>query len=682
MKALNYPIIAFTCTFIAGLLLGFIISFDFKKVSFALGSVALIFFLLYFWKQSTPIRSGLFGFVSFLLMLLIGIFIPKFYAPENNLQHYLNSPSLISNSDEQEVLLQGKVIKPLNFNKFSNKYIIELSYIGKHPIEGMILLNIEKDSLSKKLKTDDIVAFFGSLQQFHPPRNKYQFDYKSFMENRGVFRQIYCRPNEVTFLKNERSVFGLAERVRKAVSRKLSENGFSKNQMAMIQALLLGQTNGISDQVYDSYKAAGVVHILSVSGLHVGFVLLIFDFLLKFLTRFRYGKILKVVLLIILMWAFALLAGFSAAVVRSVTMFSFVAVGLNLGRKTQLINILFMSLLAILLFEPHFIFELGFQLSYLAVFSIVIFQPLIYALYKPPNKLVKLIWGTATVSLAAQIGVFPLILFYFHQFPGLFLFANLVIIPLVGIILAFVIGCIVLAFLGILPPFLTHWIGESIDFLNSIVAWFAGKEYFLIQNIRFSKWEMLGCYGVLLCVILLIRKPSYKKIWACGLAFSLLLGILIFEKHQNLGSAEFMILYKNRKSILVKKTGNKLLVFHNLEKEHFQEEYKVKNILSGKGIENVSGADIKNVYFLGNEILLTVDSSGVYQLPTLKNCYVLLRESPRINLIRLIQILKPKQIIADGSNYKSYVERWKKTCMSSEIPFHNTREDGVFIIQP
>ncbi len=678
MKALNLPLILLTLIFIAGLIMGVFVPLPLKAVILSLSFIFPVFLIIYFLQRNRPFYSYSFAAIAFILMFIIGFFATKFHSQENNKDHYINYLSSSGFHQEDGKLFLGKVVKELNSNQYSNKYVLKLSAIGKRAVEGEVLLNVGKDSTGKALKIDDVIALDGSLSIIQPPRNPYQFDYNAFMKNRGVFRQIFCQPQEVLVLRNELSFRGFAENARESIVKNLRENGFSESQLAMVQALLLGQTDDISDKIYDNYKTAGVVHILSVSGLHVGFVLLILNFMLKFLERLKHGKYIKVILLVLLMWSFALLAGFSAAVVRSVTMFSVVAVGLNFGRKTYLLNILFMSLLAILLFAPQFIFELGFQLSYLAVISIVIFQPHIYAFWKPRTKVGKLGWGTMTVSLAAQIGIFPLILYYFHQFPGMFLLSNLLIIPLVGLILGLIMASVALAFLGILPDFVAYGVGKSIDVLNMMVAWFADRREFLIENIHFTSWEMWGSYLVLFFIVLLVWKFTYQKVLTLALSTILLLGVFIAEKQHTINSSKFLVFDKSRKTILVQKFGKELNIFHNLPEENIEEEYTVKSFCAGEGIRQVSSKPLKNIYKLGSDFLLVVDSSGVYQMPEMKDCYVLLRDSPKINLERLINTLSPKKIIVDGSNYKSYVARWEKTCSRRNIAFHYTRKMGVF----
>ena len=179
----------------------------------------------------------------------------------------------------------------------------------------------------------------------------------------------------------------------------------------MVSALILGQQQDISKEILNDYQYAGAIHILSVSGLHVGFILLFLTFLLKPIPKNKLGNTIRLIIIIICLWGFAILAGLSPSVIRSVTMFSFVAVGMYLKRSTNIFHTLLVSMFLILFFQPSFLFDVGFQLSYLSLFFILWLQPLLSNIWTPKNKIVNYFWDILTVSFAAQIGAFPLSIF-------------------------------------------------------------------------------------------------------------------------------------------------------------------------------------------------------------------------------------------------------------------------------
>ena len=271
----------------------------------------------------------------------------------------------------------------------------------------------------------------------------------------------------------------------KKITSSLAPYNFKADELAIINALLLGQRQDISDEIYNSYTGAGAIHILAISGLHVGIILLMLNFIAKPLDYFKIGRIIKPFILIVLLWGFAVIAGLSASVVRAVTMFSFLTFALVSKRSKDTYNLLFTSIFFLLLVKPTFLFDVGFQLSYAAVFGIIWGQPTIYNWWKIKRKIPDKIWQLFTVTVSAQFGILPLSLFYFHKFPSLLVLSNLVIIPFLGYILGFGIFIIILSLLNLSVPFLAKTYGFVIGLMNDFVKWISKQEDFFTHRYLF-----------------------------------------------------------------------------------------------------------------------------------------------------------------------------------------------------
>jgi len=451
--------------------------------------------------------------------------------------------------------------------------------------------------------------------------------------------------------------------------------------LAIINALLLGQRQEISKNVMQNYQNAGAVHILAVSGLHVGIILLILTFLLRPLEKLKHGKFIKLFLIVILLWLFAFIAGLSASIIRAVTMFTAVAISLANNQPFSTYKALIISIFVLLIFNPFYLFNVGFQLSYLAVFFIVWTQPLLYKLWKPNYKIIDYCWRLLTVSVAAQIGVLPLSLYYFHQFPGLFFMTNIIIIPFLGMILGIGILVIILSLLKILPNILAEVYNKVISILNSIVEWVATKESFLFQNISFSQISIVIYFIMIISFFkwVEIKKLNYLKISLMAIILFQL--NLIVEKQISSTTNEFIVFNKSRQTVLGNRIGQGLQLAHNLKDSiDVKNESFLKSYLIGSETKLISIKNkVKNIYPLHNKSLLVIDSLGIYNSQNFSSNYILLTQSPNINLDRLIKELNPELIIADASNYKNYISHWKKTCENYNIKFHYTVTDGAFI---
>lgn len=663
---------------IAGILAAFY--FPAKKESILVFGIItiLFFFFAYFRAKSKLFPDSLFGIASFILIFSLGYVATYFSLAENQPNHYINQDF----GEVENAIILGKISEELKPSRFSQRFILETESLisDKQPreITGKLLLNIKIDSLHlSTLKPGMKVLLPWTPVEIKEPLNPFQFSYRNYVKRLKVEGQMNTEVSRIraTGLE-ENSLLSYAWGIREELIYNLKKHNFGKDELAVFQALILGQRRDISDNLYKNYAAAGAIHILAISGLHIGILLLILNFLLKPLQRFKFGKYIKPLLLILLLWSFALLTGFSPSVVRAVSMFSFIAIGLQLKRKTSLLNSLFLSLFVILLINPYYIFQVGFQLSYLAVFSIIMFQPLIYKLFTPSIKVIDYLWKLTSVSLAAQIGVIPLGLYYFHQFPGLFLLSNLVVLPFLGVILATGILVIILASVNLLPRFVGDFFNSILKILNVFIEWIGGIDSFVFSGIDLNLFQSLCLYMILLGIIICLRKVNFYR-----LCF-ILISILVFQvswlySKIIIPASELVIFHKPKESIFGIKENEKLKVYsENYSTKSFLDDY-----IRVRHIEKTSYDSIPEIMNLSEKLILIIDTTRNYNIDNFKPKILILKNSPKINLERLINQFSPDQIIADGSNYYSFIDRWRETAMNKKIPFHYTGEKGAYILK-
>ncbi len=605
----------------------------------------------------------------------IGIASSTFNNDLNKRNHYS-----VSLTDKESITVLN-IDKALKSNRYYDRYFANVTLMNSKKVHGKILLHVSKDSLAKKLAVSSKLAISKRLEGIQNPINPYQFNYKAYLQKQQVHHQVSLKVNEFVELKSRNhTVQFWAYSIRSKINRALEKANFKADELAVINALLLGQRQEISKEVLQNYQNAGAIHILAVSGLHIGIILLLLNFMFKPLDRLKHGGILKLILILSLLWAYAFIAGMSASIIRAVTMFTAIAISLTIKKSIDVYKALIISIFFLLLFNPYYLFDVGFQLSYVAVFFIVFTQPILYKVWKPKLKVVNYFWQLLTVSLAAQLGVLPLSLYYFHQFPGLFFISNLFIIPFLGFILGFGILVIALALLDILPNFVAQLYENVIYALNTSVEWIGKQEAFVFQNISFTVISV-GLYFLLVLSFFKwasIKKPIYIRLTLFILV--LFQGNLFLEKQKATTTNEFIVFSKTRESIIGIRTGENLEVHHTLTKNEISKLSSIKSYLIGTGSKLASVQNqIKSVYQINNKYMLVVDSLGVYSSQKFSPDYILLINSPRFNLERLIQQLKPKLIIADASNYKSQIKLWKKTCKTYNIRFVYTVKDGAFL---
>ncbi|MFH4964877.1 ComEC/Rec2 family competence protein [Gaetbulibacter sp. M235] len=676
MKLLNFPIIKLTIYLIIGILIGYYCNISIYFTLFILGLLILILTVVFLIAKKQFAKTIWFGLFAFLIMVFIGVLTVNFHNQKNYSNHYSN---FITKNDSIKTITFRirEVLKPGNYY---DKYIIDILKEDSIQVSGKSILNVQKDTLKNVLHVDDIFITNAIFKEVIPPLNPSQFNYKSYLEKQYICHQLFIKNDALFKVKtNQQTLFGIANNIREHINLKLKSYKFKPDELAIINAILLGQRQNISDDVYSNYTNAGAIHILAISGLHIGIILMILSSTFKPIERLRYGAFIKALLLVVILWGFAIIAGLSASVTRAVTMFSIVAIGFNLKRPANIYNTLAISIFILLLFKPLFLFDVGFQLSYMAVFGIVTIDPYLTKLWKPKYYIPKKAWEVIRITFSAQLGILPISLYYFHQFPGLFFLSNLLIIPFLGFILGFGIVVIVLAILNILPDFLADLFGSTISLMNTVIEWVAQQDTFLFKNISFNILFVIASYLLIIALVRFFTKRNYKNLVFLFLAIIIGQSIFIYSKFES-PKNQFLVFHKRRYTLLGNKFGNKICIANNFDDATEKKDKIITDYTIENQIKSLQKDSLQSVYILGNKKLLVIDSLGVYNVKSFKPDFILLRNSPKINLNRILDSLHPLLVVADGSNYKTYSERWKSTCKKTKIPFHLTSEKGVFII--
>lgn len=676
IKFLKFVPVQLTFFLILGILFGKYFQFSSNFIAQSLLYLTLLIGIVYFFKRKISAIS--FTLMFFTITTFIGIATITFQRGKNRTNYYEN---IFKFSENSNPITYFQITKILKDTKFYNKSEAEVIQLNSTKTSGKILVNLKKDSINKTLDLDDILLTKVKFQSIEKPKNPYTFNYKKYLENKQIFYQLTFSKEQYKILPKQRiTLKGIAFFVRKKINKSLQKNGFKNEVLAVINALLLGQRNFVSSDLLKSYAGAGAIHILAVSGLHIGILLWLLTWLFKPIHYLKNGKTLALIFVVILLWIYAVIAGLSASVVRAVTMFTAIVISINVNRLSNIYNALVISMFFLLLFHPFYLFDVGFQLSYLAVFSIVWLQPKLSRLIRPPYWILNKLWQLFTVSIAAQIGILPLSIYYFHQFPGLFFVANLIIIPFLGIILIVGVVVILLSIFNILPNFITNIYNFIINFMNEIVTFIANQHQFLIQNISITFWMMIAVYIFILSFFKFFEKLNFKRAVLVLSSIILIQSIFIFQKYKLQTTNELIVFNKSKASIIGIRSGKnfKIYTFNNKIDKHSD---PIKSYLIGNGIGKVVFSDQKYKLFKFNDTnFLRVDSLGFYPVKFKKPVAVILQKSPKINLERLLKNMHPILIIADGSNFKSYIKNWEKTCLKNKTPFYNTMQKGAFKI--
>lgn len=674
MTILKYPVIPITLFFAIGILAGYHTALPFISIAIASSATFTLVITAYIIARKHLMQKPYFAVAAALFSLCAGMLAYNLHYAPNQDTHYTH---LIN--DNYTLVIKGTVSERLKHNAYYEKYYFDISSVNKKYAGGRILVSVPKDSVKQFLHAGDVLIIVDNFKPINGSLNPYQFDYGEYMAKQNIFHQLTLKNNFIKAGQIKDFNFHV-DNFRNTLINSFEQHNFSLDVMNVIKALLLGQRQDMDKEIKDNYTDAGVVHILAISGLHIAILFYIINFLLRPLSRFKQkGKVMQLIAVLCFLWMFAVISGLSASVVRSVVMFSFVSIGLYFNRNTNIFNSIAISMLVLLLAKPNFLFDVGFQLSYAAVFSIVLLQPLYKRVRISKYKAVNYFADVVVISLVAQLGVLPLSLYYFNQFPLLFPIANLVVIPLSTCVLA--VGITVLA-LNFIHPMLAFWPGKLLEILikamNGFIQWIASFDSLVVKDISFTLLLNILLYAVITFMVMLLYKKNFNRMAA------LLVAVIVFQiayiaTDYTAIQTQELVVFNNRNSTLIAiKDSNAITIVSNDSTAINNTAIAAYN--KGNFNRAVYNKPLENMLWFKNKKIMVLDSLAVYK-STMQPDILLLTQSAKVNLQRLISELKPKLVIADATNYKTYTELWKATCEKEKIPFHATAEKGFYILK-
>ncbi len=489
-----------------------------------------------------------FGFAIHIFFIFLGITVyslynkkPVFHEDGNFLAVVLEAPVEKSNSYGSVVKIESVI---------QNDSVLDT--------EEKMLVYFSKTEDAAQLHAGDYILFNQSPQHIENTGNPFEFDYKQYLAQKRIYRQVYLPKEDwsKTNLEHSFSLKVLSEQIRLKLLKIYRSQNFDKKELDVLSALTLGYKRELDTETRRIFSSAGAMHVLAVSGLHVGIIFLIIQFLFGFLKKRKTGRLIFVITALTVMWSFAFLTGLSPSVSRAATMFSFVIIGNNLNRQTNIYNSLAGSALFLLLINPNNLFEAGFQLSYSAVFGIVFLQPKLVRITTPPSKFLNYFWQLLTVSVAAQIATLPVTLYYFNQFPAYFWISNLFVIPAAFVLIP--IGFSLLLFHNV--PVLS----DVISFITENLIRILYNLLQFIENLPFSVWqialspaELFFVGGLMISFFIFIeyRRTIYIKYL---LVFVLLLAATsLYSKTAALFTRQIIVYNQSENTIIHLITGRK-----------------------------------------------------------------------------------------------------------------------------
>nr|WP_294790109.1 ComEC/Rec2 family competence protein [uncultured Mucilaginibacter sp.] len=557
---------------------------------------------------------------------------------------------------------------------------------GKHSgVSGKLLVSI-KDSAAFSLNYGDVLLIPAKYNIIDPPYNPGEFNYKQYLAHQNIYHQAFLYPRQYVIVEHNTGnpIIAYSLQLRKKLVAKFNVNMHDSSAIAVASTMILGYKADLSDDVLQAYANTGTLHVLSVSGAHVAIVFILLSWALSFLDRLKHGKLIKTLLIITLIWGYALLTGFSPAVNRAALMISLIIIGNNFYRYINPLNLLAVSAFALLLYNPYYLTDVGFQLSYLAVGGLIVLQPVLYKSLQFENKWIDKLWSLCSVSIAAQVITFPLSIYYFHQFPVYFLLSNLFILLPVVVIMYLGLAFLIFSWVPGLSNALAYLLEKSIVLMNKGLRIIEHLPYASINKLWISKMDYLLLYGVIVFLFYFLFNRN-KRLLNLSLALLLVVSAsTAWKKIDSNTNSSITFLNLKKQRAIVFKNGSDAVVLSDLKPTDKNYRYSIQPGLDSVKVENVKVFSFQNNINLsylkknGNLVqfksktLLLLDSSTQYLSAKhqLKADYVYITHTPPISLKEINQNFNAHLLVISADNSDRYIDTLKKQLLNSDKEYY------------
>jgi competence protein ComEC len=613
-----------------------------------------------------------------------------------------------------ETMLQARICDEIEAGDRSLKTMLDrVFYLSGETwihLDGRVQVYFEPEDRCRELIPGDCITALGRLLKYEDPLNPFEFDYGAYQRGKGVCCHLYLTRD--SWLPSRaytgRGLQIRSKQIRHTLMERIDRNIEGPDERAILHALLLGYRAELGQDVKQQFIRSGSMHILAVSGLHVGILYILPAFLLGKIRGSVTGRLMTTLVLLALLWSYALLTGLSPSVVRAVTMCSVHRLAILMGRKAGIFHVLSLTAFIMILSRPAILFETGFQLSFAAVAGIAGFQKPLFMLLPVKGWLARRIWQLVTVSLAAQLSTAPLSLYYFHQFSYVFMLSSLAVIPLVTVILYVGLAFILLSAIGLYPlSGVLEWLATLLGGITHLMGLIPGA---FSENITLIPIQVAALYLLVILSFLYYRSRRVILLHALMVALALLLLVSLIREYRVRSHEGFYVFSIPRESAIGfvrgrthslyrggSIRGDSLIIPYALRNFSARQQLASPDFLSlpasgspgGGGLRSgmeycridTGGVQLLFTLFRDRRIVILRQMPGhlTEMAPGLETDILVLVDNARCNLDFLNRVFKPGLIIVDGSSRPRYHDELERACMRHGIPFHSTEKAGFYV---
>lgn len=679
------PFVRLLLPFMAGIIVQYHLNFSVVVLaSVFLVAVALVVTARFFTTSKRFFLGWIAGAGFHLILFCAGAVLNEHRNIENDVswieRHYQKEDAVLV------VIQEPLVEKPRSYKAVAR---IEMLLRGDSsiPVKGNMLLYFQKDSMKPAVEYGSAIILHNPLQAVNNSGNPGAFDYRRYCSFQNIYHQAFLKPGDYTFLSEKHTQWFKSFLIssRQSVLQILRKYIINKNELAVGEALLIGYRDDLDMELVQSYSNAGVVHIIAISGLHLGMIYAALVWLFRRFKKVKWKSFVQPAAILIVLWLFTFIAGAVPSVLRSAVMFTCIVLGESLSRRTSVYNTLAATAFILLLINPFYLWDAGFQLSFAAVLSIISFQHYISNWFYFQNKLMERIWQISAVTLSAQVLTLPVVLYHFHQFPNFFMITNLIIVPLSGLILFAEMFLLVLSFI----PFIAQQFGKAVEWLlwlmNIIIDRTDRIPYAVTDGILITIPQIIFIFATIILASVWLIKKNKQMFYLAAASFLCYLGLrsidILGVTHQ-----QKIIVYNVPKHTAIDVVeggtytfiGDAVLLQDGFLKNFHLKPSRIINRIDKGVLKKVSVKD--NIIEAPGTRVIIVDKalSPEYPQQKIQADVVILTKNPRLYISQLLMHYDCKMLVFDASNPLWKVRLWKKDCDSLHLPHHSVPEQGAF----
>jgi len=571
--------------------------------------------------------------------------------------------------------------------------------------DELVIAYFRKDSLSRLIRQGDLLVMNTTLNAVNNAGNPYEYDYRGYLARKHIGRSAFVESNSWRKIDSyaQNPLFNLSYRIRYSLLDILKRSNLSGNELAVSSALALGYKADLENELLKAYSRSGAIHVLAVSGLHVGIIFMVFKMLLLPFSFIQRTKWLRALILLAVLWLYALITGLSPSVMRAATMFSFIAAGEALNRRAYIYNSIAASAFILLLANPGNLLELGFQFSYMAVIAIVYLNPFLKGLYTFKNWFLEKVWDLTCVSIAAQAGTAPLVLYYFHQFPSYFLLSNYVVIPAASVI---IYGVALLFFISPVPVVFetVSWLLDKFLYaVNSMVFFIEKIPGSVTLGIRFAGWEVLFAYILIATITVWMTKKYKTALFATLVLITFWITGATIRTGEDLRRQQLIVYATQGNSLLQFVNGRDDMIWYSSRNNTFNADYLTEGYRTAMQIKPLQYYflldsvfnkpeklylpglfnDGNYVYFAGKRLAIFTRNTPpkIAGSQSIRTDIAILTQNVNVRIPQIMEWYSPELIVVDASNSQARIDRWEEECVEAGVRYHRVDRDGAFVLK-